>query len=338
MQLEVSKIRKEEKEELQKQDEGGFLKNVISLMTKNIKFILIPGSTIESLTLKEQEYKKNISQRKFLRRLKSPLTILGIFILIFVITVAVFPQWLAPYSLEAASGYFLPLYAPPSPGHILGTGEFGRDVLTRVIYGARVSLTVALPAIVISVVGGLVFGIISAYYGGYIDAIIMRIADVVLAFPSLVLVLVIIANFGRDLTTILFVYGFLGIPFYARLIRGNVLQAKELPYVDAAKVAGANNRRIMFKHIFPNVIQPIIIAVTFSIGGVILGLAGLSFLGFTEPGIVEWGRDISVARFNLSRNALATVGPAVMILITVLGFMLLGDGLRDALDPKLKNL
>jgi peptide/nickel transport system permease protein len=336
MQIEV-KIKKEE-EQLQIQEEGGFFKNIFSLITKNIKFILLPGSKIESLTLKEEEYKRTTSQRKFLRRLKSPLTILGIFIIIFVITVAVFPQWLAPHPLSRATGFFLPLYAPPSPGFPLGTGEYGRDVLTRIIYGARVSLTVALPAIVISVVGGLIFGIIAAYYGGYIDSIIMRIADVVLAFPSLVLVLVIIANFGRDLTTILFVYGFLGIPYYSRLIRGNVLQAKELPYVDAAKVAGASNRRIMFKHIFPNVIQPIIISVTFSIGGVILGLAGLSFLGFTEPGIVEWGRDISLARLYLSKNPWATIGPAAMILITVLGFMLLGDGLRDALDPKLKNL
>ena len=188
------------------------------------------------------------------------------------------------------------------------------------------------------VVGGVFLGVIAAYYGGWVDSIIMRIADVFLAFPGLILVLVFVGVFGREIEMIMLIYGFLGIPGYARLIRGNVLQAKELPYVQAAKVAGAGNIRIMFKHILPNVIQPVIIAVTFAIGGFILGLAGLAFLGFSDPIFIEWGADISRAREMLYAAPWASIFPGLMIVITVLGFMLVGDGLRDALDPRLKNL
>ena len=162
--------------------------------------------------------------------------------------------------------------------------------------------------------------------------------DVFLAFPGLILVLVFVGVFGRRIEYIMLIYGFLGIPGYARLIRGNVLQAKELPYVQAAKVAGAGKMRIMFRHILPNVIQPVIIAVTFAVGGFILGLAGLAFLGFSDPTFIEWGADISRARPELYSAPWAALFPGLMIVITVLGFMLLGDGLRDALDPRLKNL
>jgi peptide/nickel transport system permease protein len=136
----------------------------------------------------------------------------------------------------------------------------------------------------------------------------------------------------------MWVYGILGIPFYARLIRGNVLQARELQYVQAARVAGAGNARIMFRHLLPNCIQPVIISFTFNIGGVILGLAGLAFLGFGDTTVVEWGYDISLARDHIYTAPWTIFWPGMAILITVLGFMLLGDGLRDALDPRLKNI
>jgi peptide/nickel transport system permease protein len=229
-------------------------------------------------------------------------------------------------------------WEPPSEDYIFGQALYGNDVLSRGIFGARSSLTVALPSIMLSVIGGMALGIISAYYRGWLDSVIMRICDIFLAFPGLVLALVMIAIFGQKLEYIMLVYGILGIPYYARLIRGNVLQARELPYVAAAKVAGAGNWRIMFKHILPNVFQPVLISFTFDIGGVILGLAGLAFLGFYDPEMVEWGRDISDARFHLVSNVWAAMVPGFFIIITVLGFMLAGDGLRDALDPRLKNL
>ena len=310
-------------------------KNVFNFFIKHLKFLIVPASTVEELTTKEQAYERTVSQRKFIRKLKSALTLLGIFIVFCLITMAIFPHWLSPYSFADVNGYFTNFFEAPSPDHLLGTTKLGRDVLARIIFGARSSLTVSLPAISVNVVGGVFIGVIAAYYGGWIDSVIMRIADVFLAFPGLILALVFVGIFGKKIEVIMFIYAFLGIPGYARLVRGNVLQAKELPYVQAARVAGAKNWRIMFKHILPNVIQPVIISVTFAIGGFILGLAGLAFLGFGDPTFVEWGNDISLARANLYDAPWAPLYPGLMILITVLGFMLVGDGLRDALDPRL---
>jgi peptide/nickel transport system permease protein len=166
----------------------------------------------------------------------------------------------------------------------------------------------------------------------------MRIMDVFLAFPGLILALVFVAIMGQRMEYIMLAYGILGVPYYSRLIRGSVLQARELPYVEAAKVAGSGNWRIMFRHVLPNCIQPIIISFTFDIGGIILSLAGLAFLGYSDPRLIEWGNDINVARLRLYDAPWAAFWPGMMILITVLGFMLVGDGLRDALDPRLKNL
>ena len=326
----------EEAEEVE--EEKAIPKRIVSWLFKNFKFLFIPASRIEDLTIREFEYEKTISKRSFIKRLKNPLTILGFSIIFFVITLAVFCNWLAPYTFDQAMRPMAGAWNPPSPEHPLGQTDMGGDVLSRIIYGARTSLTIALPAISISVIGGVIFGIISAFYGGWIDSLIMRICDVFLAFPALVLSLVFIAVYGPYIQIILLVWGFLGIPFYARLIRGNVLKERELTYIQAAKVAGAGKWRIMFRHILPNTIQPIIISFTFDIGGVILGLAGLSFLGFNQSLMIEWGNDINLARQNPYQAPWAGLWPGFMIFITVLGFMLVGDGLRDALDPKLKNL
>ena len=321
------------------------LKKIVKWIGLNLKFLFVPASRIDELTIKEYEYEKTISKRKFIRRFKSVLTIIGIMLVFFVATLAVFPHWLSPYTLEQAiSIYYVQIWAPPSPEHLFGTTKFGRDVLSRIVFGARTSLTVALPSIALSVVFGVVIGVIAAYYGGWIDAVIMRIIDIFLAFPALILALVFVAVFGNIFDTgprveyIMLAWGILGIPYYSRLIRGNVLQARELPYVQAARVSGAGNARIMFKHILPNVIQPIIISVTFDVGGIILSLAGLSFLGFSDYRMIDWGNEIAVGREYLYTAPWASLWPGLFILLAVLGFMLLGDGLRDALDPRLKNL
>jgi len=319
-------------------------KRILKWTAKNLKFLFVPASRIEDLTIKEFNYEMKRSKRKFIRRFKSVLTIVGISLVFFIATLAVFPHWLAPYTFQDALGMFTGSWGPPSPANLLGKTKFGRDVLTRLIFGARTSLTVALPAISFSVVFGVMIGVIAAYYGGWVDAVIMRIIDVFLAFPSLILALVFIAVLGNVLGTgpridyIMLAWGLLGIPYYSRLIRGNVLQAKELPYIQAARVSGAGNSRIMFRHILPNVIQPIIISVTFDIGGVILSLAGLSFLGFSDMRMIDWGNEIAEGRQFLYIAPWASLWPGLFILLSVLGFMLLGDGLRDALDPRLKNL
>jgi peptide/nickel transport system permease protein len=255
-----------------------------------------------------------------------------------IVSFAVFAPWISPGSFDEANGIFFNEWGPPTEKNLLGQTKFGRDVLTRLIWGARSSLIIALPAITMSVFFGVIIGVISAYYGGWVDSIIMRIMDVFLAFPGLILAMVFIAIWGQHIQYIMLAWGILGIPYYSRLIRGNVLQARKLPYIEAARVAGAGDWRIMFKHILPNVIQPIIISFTFDIGGIILSLAGLAFLGFSDPRMIEWGNDIAEARAYLYNAPWASMWPGFIILITVLGFMLVGDGLRDALDPKLKNL
>jgi ABC-type dipeptide/oligopeptide/nickel transport system permease subunit len=324
-------------EEDERQEESA-IKKVLKWFSKNLLFLILPGSRLEDLTIRQMEYEILVSKRKFIRRLKSVLTIIGILIVLSIVTLAVFPHWIAPYTFEDASGVWLGVWDPPSPEHPLGQGAMGRDVLSRIIFGARASLTIALPAISFSVILGIMIGIIAAYYGGWLDAVIMRLCDILLAFPSLVLALVFIAIWGQQIQYIMLAWGILGVPYYARLIRGNVLQARALPYIDAAKVAGAGSWRIMFRHIFPNVIQPIIISFTFDIGGVILGLAGLAYLGFSDATLIEWGNDINAARVYLYSAPWASLTPGFMILVTVLGFMLVGDGLRDALDPRLRNL
>jgi peptide/nickel transport system permease protein len=324
-----------EKEEEKKEN---FFKVLIVWIFTHIKFLFIPGSRIEELTLREIEYEKNISKRKFIRRLKSVLTLLGISIVFIIVTMAVFPEWIAPYTFEEANGLPGGSWTAPSANYPLGQTEFGRDVLSRMIYGARASITIALPAISFSVIFGVMVGVIAAYYGGWIDSIIMRIIDIFLAFPGLILAMVFIAIWGQRMEYIMLAYGILGIPYYSRLIRGSVLQARSLPYVEAGRVAGAGNWRIMFRHILPNCIQPIIISFTFDVGGIILSLAGLAFLGYSDLNMIEWGRDIDIARGHIVIAPWASLFPGLMILITVLGFMLVGDGLRDALDPRLRNI
>jgi len=319
-------------------EKSGIIKNTLSWILRNIKFLLIPGSRIEELSQREFEYEKTISKRKFIRRLKSVLTILGIVIIFIIITFAVHGAWIAPYTRAAANGVLTGSWDPPSPDHLLGQTKFGRDILSRAIYGAYSSLTIALPAISFSVIMGVIVGMISGYYGGWLDSVIMRITDVFLAFPGLILALVFIAIWGQKMEYIMLAFGILGVPYYARLIRGSVLQARELPYVEAARVSGSGNWRLMFRHVLPNCIQPIIISFTFDIGGIILSLAGLSFLGYSYMTLIECVNDIANSRLHLPDAPWSIFWPGIMILVTVLGFMLVGDGLRDALDPRMKNL
>ncbi|MEJ2248765.1 MAG: ABC transporter permease [Candidatus Lokiarchaeota archaeon] len=326
-------------EELRFKDKESTITKILSFIGHNIKFFLLPGSRIEELTKRELEYEKSISKRKFIKRISSPLTFLGIIILFIVANIAVFPEWLSVFTYnQASSGVFPGAWAPMTPEHPLGQTILGRDVLARIIFGARSSIVIALIAVSFSATVGTIFGIIAAYYGGWRDSIIMRIVDLMMSFPGLILAMVFVAILGRNWQNIMLAFSIIGIPLFARLIRGNVLQARELPYIQAAKVDGAGNWRIMFQHVLPNIIQPIIIAFTFNISGVILSIAAFSFLGFSDPTLIEWGNDVSQGQRYLVTAPWASLFPGIMIVVTVLGFMLLGDGLRDALDPRLKNL
>jgi peptide/nickel transport system permease protein len=317
---------------------GSFREQLKEILTfKYLAFLLRPGYEDEELERRDFEMNKFKTKRSFLRRLKAPLTIIGIAIVFVISTWAVFGHWISFVTLRAAAyELHFPAYGEPSFEHPLGTGQFGRDVWARLVWGARASVTMGLASIAISVTGGVILGTIAAYKGGWVDNLIMRIGDIISSIPGLVLTIIVVSVMGFDVKNILLSWGILGITGYARLMRSAAISQRAMTYVEAAKVSGASEWRIMFGHILPNSIAPIIIAVSFDIGGMILGLAGLAFLGFGAEGVIEWGRDVSDNKDSLINAPWSAIWPGIGIIITVLGFMLLGDGLRDALDPRTK--
>lgn len=316
-----------------------FKEQMLELKQQNWSFLLVPGKENAFYGERKRILDKFRSKRNVLRRLNNPLTILGIVIVLLITTWAVFAPLLTWYDFNQVEGInaTVPSWAPPSSEHILGTTKFGRDLYSRLIWGARLSLTLGFFPLIISTVFGTILGLIGGYFGGLTDSIIMRISDIIMAFPGLILVILAANAFSNSVTTILLIFGILGISGFARLVRGGVLREKDATYVQAAKVSGTKDFSIIFKHIMPNVISPVIISFTFGIGGNILGLAGLSFLGVTPGGLIEWGTDISISRAQFYSAPWAAFTPGIGVLITVLGFMLLGDGLRDVLDPRLAS-
>ena len=228
---------------------------------------------------------------------------------------------------------------PPSREHFFGTDQFGRDIYSRVIYGARLSLRVGFLAISFALVVGCFLGLVSGYYGGWLDMIVMRVIDILLALPGFLLALSIVAALGPGLENVIMAIGVSYIPSFARMMRSAVLATRELDYVDAAQALGASDWRIIFQHILPNSISPIIVLTTLSMAGAILPAAGLSFLGMgAQPPTPEWGSMIATARPFIRVSHWAVTVPGLAIFITVMCLNLVGDGLRDALDPRLKNL
>jgi peptide/nickel transport system permease protein/oligopeptide transport system permease protein len=237
---------------------------------------------------------------------------------------------------------------PPSLQHPMGTDDLGRDVFSRVVYGARVSLTVGVAAVLLSVLIGLMLGALSGYYGGLTDGAIMRVADVFLSFPYIlfaILLLSVVPPVQRTgMLPVIVTIGVLGWPSIARVFRSSILSVKESDYVDAGRAVGASDMRLMLRHIMPNAVAPIIVFATMSIGGAILTEAALSFLGLgiqpdpvANPNAVSWGRMISDGQSYLLSNPGLIIWPGLAIVSTVLAFTLLGDGVRDALDVKMKD-
>jgi len=320
-----------------------FLDQLKEVKDSYLGFLFKLGQKNDVLTRRDFLFNRLKSKRSFISRLNNPLTKLGFIIIFIAITWAVFAPWISIYNYQLISDMdktVAPFARPSWPAHPLGVTFFGRDIFGRLIWGARASLTMGLLSIVIATVFGVMIGVFSGYVGGWVDNLIMRIMDIIMAFPSLIMIIIILSIFPNPksrLELILLLYGFLGIPGYARLIRGTVLSEKTRTYVEAAKVSGSSNFRIMFKHILPNCIAPIIVSVTFDIGGIILSLAGLSYLGFGDQNLVEWGGDIQNARSKLYDAPWSALIPGIGIFLSVLGFMLAGDGLRDALDPRLQK-
>lgn len=259
----------------------------------------------------------------------------AIFIILLFIIAALGPT-IAPYDPNQPD--YDALMQGPSVKHWAGTDEYGRDILSRLIVGAQLSLGVSLTSVAIAAVAGTVLGLISGYYGGWLDRLIMRGSDVLFSFPDLLLAIGIVAILGPGLSNVVIAVAVFGTPSFARVIRSVTLSAKETLFVEAARSMGAKDRRIIWQHIFPETVPSIIINVTMKIGSAILAASSLSFLGMgakpTEP---DWGAMLSMARDYLSIAPHIVYFPGVVIFITVLAFNLLGDGLQDAFDPKSKN-
>jgi peptide/nickel transport system permease protein/dipeptide transport system permease protein len=257
-------------------------------------------------------------------------------ILVFVIG-AIFAPLLSPHDPveQAISERQQP---PFTPGHLLGTDELGRDILSRIIHGARISLVIGLVSVGISLVFGLAIGTLSAYYGGWLDRIVMRLIDIMLAFPYILLTIVIVAILGSSLLNAMIAIGISQIPVYARVVRASVLAEKEADYVLAERSLGAGNFELMARTILPNCLAPIFVQATLGIGDAILSSAALSFLGLgAKPPTPEWGLMIANAKEFITSSWWIVTFPGLVILLVVLGFNLLSDSLRDALDPRLKD-
>jgi ABC-type dipeptide/oligopeptide/nickel transport system permease subunit len=270
------------------------------------------------------------------RRFKrNRLAMVGLVILVVLVLTAVFAPLIAPDSItQRDSGHFR---EGPSARHYFGTDTIGRDVFSRVVFGARVSLKIGILATTIALVIGLFFGAVSGFFGGLLDTLIMRLTDVFLSIPYIVLAVAIASVFGRSENTVILVLGLTGWLGICRIVRSSFLSLKQLEYVEAATALGYSKSRIMFRHILPNALQPIIVYGTIAVGTVILSEAALSFLGVgpSDP-TPAWGLMVSDGKSLLAVAPHLLFFPGMAIFITVLAFVFVGDGLRDALDPKLK--
>ncbi|GAB1400375.1 ABC transporter permease [Aminivibrio sp.] len=272
-----------------------------------------------------------------LRRIgRNPVALLGLIIIIGYIGVALFAPLLAPH--DPIDQNLSKSFAPLSAENPLGCDEFGRDILSRIIFGARTSLIIQVFSVLIALVTGVFLGAVGGYFGGWLDEGIMRVMDILLAFPGILLALAIVAVLGPDLKNLIIAIGIYSIPQFARITRGSVITVKQSEYVTAARAIGESHFVTIMRYVLPNAISPIIIQTTLRMATVLLTAAGLGFLGLgVQPPQPEWGTMLSTARMYLRSAPLVAVFPGVSIMIVVLGFNFLGDGLQDALNPRLKD-
>jgi peptide/nickel transport system permease protein len=260
----------------------------------------------------------------------------GIIIISLLFIMAIFAPLLAPYDPNAQDLY--QVLTGPSASHWLGTDNVGRDLLSRVIYGSRVSMTVGFLAVFLSVFIGSFLGLLAGYRGGIMDMIIMRVVDTFMCIPFLVFVLVLAAALGPGMKNIVITLAVLGWTGFCRIMRGQVLMVRELPYIEAARASGASGLRIMLKHLLPNCLAPIIVAATITLGAFIMLESTMSFFGLgVEPPTASWGKELRTAYSYLEMVPLFSIVPGLMITLAVLAFNFLGDGLRDSLDPRLRG-
>ncbi len=276
-------------------------------------------------------------KRALRRTIKTRSAQVGLVLVLGFLLIGIFAPIVSPYDARSDLNLKERLQ-PPSAEHPFGTDDLGRDVLTRVVHGARVSLQVGVMVVAISLTIGTVLGLVAGLFGGFLDSFIMRVMDVMLSFPYVLLAIALVAALGPGLRNAMIAIGIVYIPPYARLARSMALQIREEDFVLAARALGAGQRRIIFTHILPNGLSPLIVMATLSMGTAILDSAALGFLGLgQQPPYPEWGKMlVDSIQFILSGSWWVMLFPGLAIMLTVLGFNLLGDGLRDALDPRLR--
>jgi peptide/nickel transport system permease protein len=294
---------------------------------------LAPGSSIDLLA-QEEATAKSMWRITLQRMKRSKTAMIGLTIVCLLLLVALFAGVIAPYSPTETTPASI---SPPSWQNLMGTDLLGRDVFSRVIYGSRVSVYVGVVSILLAIFVGIPLGTVAGFYGGRTDQIIMRLMDIVLAFPIFLLAIVIMVILEPSTSNVVMALAIVRIPILARIVRGSVLSVKETEYIEAVKALSLSQIRVLGRHVLPNCLAPIIVTSTLNIGNAIIIEASLSFLGLgTQPPTPTWGWDLKQNLTLIELNPWITIFPGLAILVTVLAFNLLGDGLRDALDPRLK--
>ena len=287
----------------------------------------------------KQTYKKRSQLSAVWHRLKkNKLAMLGLIILCVMIGLAVFADFIADYDTVVIGQDMSQRLLTPSLEHLCGTDQFGRDVFARIIHGGRLSLSLSIISMAIAVAIGAFIGAVAGYYGGRVDDVLMRLMDILLAIPPMLMSISIVAALGQSMVNLLIALAIAYIPVFARVIRSTILSIKGQEFVEAARACGTSNARIILRHIIPNAIGPIIVEATLTMGAAILVISSLSFMGLgIEPPAPEWGTMLYEGREVIRSSPYLVIFPGIAIALSVMSLNLLGDGLRDALDPRLKN-
>lgn len=292
----------------------------------------------KEITAAQQIVKRSQIQMIWNRFRKNKTAVLGLFLLSAIILIALCAPLLVDYKVDALEQNISERLLSPGSGHLLGTDQFGRDLFARIIYGARISLSLGFGAIFISVTIGILLGSVSGYYGGKIDNFIMRIMDVFLAIPHVLMAMIIVAALGAGTQNLLIAMAISSTPQFARIVRSAIITQRDSLYIEACKALGTRDMRIIVKHIIPNALGPIVVQATLNLAKTILNISFLSYLGLGVPSPTpEWGAMLSEAKDLMLYYPYLIMVPGCAIIVSVLSLNLLGDGLRDALDPKLKN-
>ena len=295
-------------------------------------------SQADSASLQPAKKKRSMAAEVWMRLCRNKMAMIGLAILLVLVFCAIFANQLADYETLVIKQDMSIRLQEPSAEHWLGTDEYGRDILARLIHGSWISLVVGLVSVSISLVVGGLCGALAGYYGGIIDNVIMRVMDVLLAVPSILLSITIVAAFGTNLFNVMVAIGMSSVPGYARIVRAAVLSIKDQEFVESSRSIGTGTLRIILQEIIPNCLAPIIVQATLGVASAILSTASLSFIGLgVQQPVPEWGAMLSGGRTFMRDAIHLTVFPGLAIVITVLALNLLGDGLRDALDPRLKQ-